>query len=131
MTNREIDLLVAKKVTGCYVRKQHWEDLYALHVPGVIIKADYLSREDAWTGVPHYSTDIAAAWEVVQHLKDRDGSPHYLWLSYQGDSILTKTNSSHWLCAFSSPEKFRAEADTAPMAICLAALKAVGVEIEV
>ena len=122
--NREIDKLIAEKVMGwTYLEKAKLNGHSGTDWTGI---TPTLSRQS----IPTYTTDVAAAWTVIKKLKDRDGHPNYLWLSYQGDAVLTKHNSSHWLCAFASPEQFRAEADTAPMAIALAALAAVGVEIK-
>lgn len=77
-------------------------------------------------GPRHYSTDIAAAWEVVEKLRTLafvsigtangelmpNGLPERLWvctLSCLGDDV-----HSH----------IEGEADTAPLAICRASLKA-------
>lgn len=70
---------------------------------------------------PCYSTDISAAWQVVEKLREtwaielhgREG----VWncLVEEGDEV-----TAHFIAT--------AEADTASLAICLAALKAVGVE---
>jgi hypothetical protein len=75
-------------------------------------------------GFPRYSTDIAAAWEVVEKLTadhefrfqaDYYG-PFVQFIRYAEDK-----NGDH-------PD-YSSSADTAPHAICLAALKAVGVEV--
>lgn len=59
--------------------------------------------------VPHYSTDIAAAWEVVQHLATPDEA---LTMTYgKGD----------WVVAVGSAEVV-ASSKSAPEAICHAAL---------
>ena len=69
-----------------------------------------------------YSTDIAAAWEVVEKLRN-DG--RFLQLDSLG------FDGEQWRCFFAlteiEEEKFPwvGEADTAPLAICRAALKAV------
>lgn len=65
---------------------------------------------------PAYSTDIAAAWQIVEKLKLAVGP---------SDSGLVG-----WWAARNTPSlpmSPLAAADTAPMAICLAALKVVGV----
>ena len=63
-----------------------------------------------------YSTDIAAAWEVVEKLR-QDGH----WMTLEDDDI--------WDCCFTRKVgKIKigfAEADTVPLSICLAALKVV------
>jgi hypothetical protein len=77
-----------------------------------------------WTSpVPEYSTDIKAAWEVVKHMAARG-----LWLTlltpYDAVDNYHATFTPHgkpeWCNALA-----KARADTAPLAICLAALKTV------
>ena len=67
--------------------------------------------------LPHYSTDIAAVWQVLERL--------------QQQGILAELgaiDSRGWFASFTASERFsRMEADTAPLAICLAALCAVEV----
>jgi len=59
----------------------------------------------------HYSTDIAAAWEVVE--KASGEGPHKWSITNEHDTWYVSANGVA-----------EAEADTAPHAICLAALKA-------
>lgn len=70
--------------------------------------------------MPLYSSEIAAAWKIVSELFKDDlvvtigaYSDKHTEVTIEGDDLI-----------------FYAEADTAPLAICLAALKAKGVEIE-
>ena len=75
--------------------------------------------------VPHYSTDIAAAWQVVEKLRT------------EGFDFFIETRGSRSPCSvevfrtgktsseFDTGEIF---ADTVPLAICKAALKARGIE---
>ena len=72
--------------------------------------------------IPSYSTDIAAAWGVVEKL-----------------GMATIENASRtgpwnvgfvWHSSNGNPYWVHAEAPTCSLAICLAALKAVGVEVE-
>ncbi len=78
-----------------------------------------------WRRYRPYSTDIAAAWEVVNHMLDR---------KWHVDLIAGDHMRPLWYCKvftryhWSSPKtnSFTAGADTAPLAICLAALEAVG-----
>ena len=71
---------------------------------------------------PKYSTDIYSAWLVVEKLAGEQG-PY---------SVVMNNNDGDWVVHFWNGDRhdLYANADTAPMAICLAALKAVGVEIE-
>jgi hypothetical protein len=70
----------------------------------------------------HYSTSIAAAWEIVEALRQK-----YCCIKVYSDhayiyecTIVKDPDDDH-----DEPEIFT-QADTAPLAICLAALKAVG-----
>lgn len=117
---RELDALVAEKVMGwtacdaneAYPRWMHGDpgDEFAEAGRG----RGCAPLTTAWR-VPYsrYSTDIAAAWEVVEKVRgDRD-----VWLQWDSETSI-------WGCQFFSGghECF---ADTAPLAICRAALKAV------
>jgi hypothetical protein len=71
--------------------------------------------------LPHYSTDIAAAWTVAEKLMES----HFM-LS------LAVSHESGWGCIVWGPQGARNEIDfagTAPLAICCAALAAVGAEV--
>lgn len=77
--------------------------------------------------VPHYSTDIAAAWMVVEHLINPDG-PHgpQKWsfgMEYSSvvDWVVDFTPRARHPKAREYPA-FQAQAGTAPKAICQAAL---------
>lgn len=64
--------------------------------------------------VPHYSTDIAAAWEVVEKMD------HYMVTVWRPNMKIER-----FQCVLSMDSKVSdAYATTAPMAICLAAKKA-------
>jgi len=67
---------------------------------------------------PLYSTDIAAAWAVLEKLRSL------------GFNVELQGDADGWECLFLDyPEIGRCEGDTAPFIICLAALEAVGVEV--
>lgn len=102
---RELDALVAEKVMGWKSVEHRFEDPFH--------RWDGIAPEHGshrFT-VPDFSTDIAAAWEVVEKLNDlileRDVTAEGTRYNVVIDGIET------W-------------AETAPHAICLAALKAVG-----
>lgn len=102
MTDRELDALVAEKVMGKKWSGARW----------------------GRGALPHYSTDIAAAWQVVEKLQA------------DGFALLLDGNlHEQWTAAFTKGEpdgtgnEFRT-ASTAPMAISLAALATVGVSVE-
>lgn len=113
--SRSIDALVAEHVMG-------WENVQAFPIkkPG----ADwfgYRGKQPAEL-IPSYSTDIKAAWEVVDW-----------FLSYQMQ--FTLDFDDEWyvdlICSTDDGERgIEIYAETAPMAICLAALKSKGIEYE-
>lgn len=70
--------------------------------------------------VPNYSTDIAVAWEVVEKL---NGSGCQLALKPVGGSGI-------WECKNLLPGGKSAQSGNVPLAICRAALKAMGVQHE-
>lgn len=90
---RELDALVAEKVFGVDVG-----DIYY----------DSTMQEITNFSIPHYSTDISAAWEVVEKF---------------GRFDLILNGSGAW-CAEFYGSWDRSFGDSAPHAICLAALKA-------
>lgn len=114
---RELDALVVEKVFGCDVRTSGEVSFCGCagspHGKPVVY--------GALAPLRCYSTDIAAAWEVVERFRDVGisvmqpgerprGNPDRKWVIYIGYD----------------DEQVEETADTAPHAICLAALKAVG-----
>jgi len=101
---RELDRAIAEKVMG---RKVTWD------APDVLLPGP--PDNDA----PNYSTSIDAAWEVVEKLR-----PEF--------DVVLECVTSEFNCHINKPGRVgtpdhnHVRADTAPMAICLAALKAVG-----
>lgn len=98
---RELDALVAEKVMG-------WssEEL----------------DEDVGICVPRYSTDISAAWEVVEKLGEK----------FEQFDLQFGWNTGRFVCGFGSFGTSRFEStptEFAPHAICLAALRAVGYDV--
>lgn len=111
---RELDALVAERVMG-------WMSV-GLRARYGMLAADWrghdpLSRvgPEFECAVPHYSTDIAAAWQVVEKVQ---ASGHRVCLYRQWNG--------QYHCVFGTAfaPNFPGErhADTAPLAICLAAL---------
>ena len=77
------------------------------------------SEEEAWADCPEFSTDIAAAWEVVEKMGNylfacgRNDEGMWEACFFPVNSGIGKLNEAH--------------GDTAPLAISRAALKALGV----
>lgn len=125
---RELDVLIAEKVMGwklyCYEG-----DVYA-HEPGQYGDA---AKNDGWcwegdtypeNRESHQfapSTDIAAAWEVVEKLST-NGWAVKMQIGFDSSRY-------YWDCEVFIEESHYGSAKTAPHAICLAALKAAGVKL--
>jgi hypothetical protein len=111
---RELDALIAARVMG-------WTGVRIDHPGGEEIRMG-TSPEGKGGVVRHYSTDIGAAWAVVEKMRAAGWS--FTLQPYPGattwDVIFGRFGSGAWA---------RDIAD-APYAICLAALRAVGVEVD-
>lgn len=128
----DLDNLVAEKVMGWY-RKDYRETGFAkqLERQGKSLHPDWRPAQEYWYCLENGkderkaslswspSTDIAAAWQVVDRMKDQ----YTFMLSYR------QHDGDYFVC-FDPVNRYEEIADTAPLAICLAALKAVGVEVE-
>lgn len=110
---RDLDALIAEKVMGLRV-----EPCRKIGEPRAI--ANEHGHFERF--IPHYSTDIADAWEVVEKL--------HMQADEEGDVILSINVSKErvgYRCEILCFEAaYVHDADTAPLAICLAALAAVG-----
>lgn len=122
---RELDALVAEKVMGCKPKKRHDGWVCTCDDTDHAVQSD---NHD----IPYlmaYSTDIAAAWEVVEKL--HDGPPPLVVIV--GGYISAGMGNVPWVCEISNGitgpsqyvKKVEAFAETAPLAICLAALRAI------
>lgn len=103
---RGLDQLIAEKVMGHKILVN--QSLYP----------DGLGEQcgSVYGPLGHYSADIAAAWEVVLEMAKR-GHPVEIYAGGSGDG-------SSWTVTFFGGSCGNEYADTAPLAICLAALKA-------
>lgn len=111
--SRELDALVAEKVMGW-----KWED------DRLTIEGHYKDENGEYHSSFFPSTDIAAAWEVVEKFDRYEIVKTELPLP-TGEVWKPHVVLSHW-----KKDSFgTAFGDTVPHAICLAALKAIGVEI--
>jgi len=104
VAGRELDALVAEKVFGYECDPFDYGPTCPVHGKG-----------------KNYSTDIAAAWQVVEKLMPTIGHI-YPAVDLETGELL------HWCAVVETGDTSRqgVTADTAPRAICLAALKAVG-----
>lgn len=98
---RELDALVHERVMGMSEFAQFSREIWA---------------QGDETSLPHYSTDIKAAWDVVIHLQG---------MSF-GVMRLAGLNSYQAMCG---QEHGWIDGESVPHAICLAALKAIGINV--
>jgi hypothetical protein len=114
---RELDALVAEKVMGWLVDHRRMLGAPKPHITDPFV--DHIEL----VPVPRFSTDIAAAWEVVDTIL----TPTAAW----GGHRYFKVNAIQemFTVTFETNYEGRATAKTMPHAICLAALKAVGADI--
>lgn len=125
MTDNEIDAMPAGREMDALVAE------YVMGSPCPPMPVDgpdwgsQASQVEIWhENLPHYSTDIAAAWQVVKKFNNK--------LTIQGPNSIDLNEGfsypDYWEIGFhekSWSNKFRGVAETAPLAICRAALKAV------
>jgi hypothetical protein len=136
---RELDALVAEKVMG-WSRKtgvDGWDDMWP---PGENGNIERRVTAPGFGGLPHYSTDVAAAWKVVEKLHQSrfivrlsisNGQYGWsqrweiaIWRSVHRDSGLVVENCRKIPHEERREVSFKAEADSVLLAICHVALKA-------
>jgi Phage ABA sandwich domain len=105
----ELDVLIAEKVMGCKTRKGPAQWLYCDCPKGYMEPWPH-GNMGSDGSIKDYSSDIAAAWEVVEKYKGW-GSGFHIWTV----NLFTEVK-------FMNTE---VRANTAPLAICRAALKAI------
>lgn len=83
----------------------------------------YLKSDTAFVAVPMYTRTIGAAWDVVEKVDGLwtiDGQHHIGWTASLVESSMREAR-------YQNP--FTASAETAPIAICLCALKSKGIDV--
>ncbi len=108
MDLRKIDSLIAEKVMGWKLEEGDTFDYWVFEKDGR--KGSIIDR--IWKP----TKDIADAWEVVEKIRPL------------GLFKLTESIEGSW---WAEIQEYRVYNESAPLAICLAALKAVGVEVDV
>lgn len=122
--DRELDALIAERVFG-WRRSDETGEL-CWHTPDMIFECGIPNLVNKL--LPHYSTSIEAAWEVVEKLRQHCFRITVYSQPQQGLAVqVVNGGEGPYLSAevYGNIDK----CDTVPHAICLAALKALGVEI--
>ena len=126
---RELDALIAEKVMGLKnIRK---DGGFAHFVEPDYVHGNHPQRNSG-IPIPHYSTDIAAAWEVVEKISPIRIEKHERAVGgfIYRVSIVSEVNNWEGCGRFPAGYNWSIEKETAPHAICLAALRAVGYKEE-
>jgi hypothetical protein len=108
---RELDALVAEKVMGRNGAVEQWRQ--TANGPDMITATT--AAVDGWRPIPNFSSDIAAAWEVLEKLRG---------MLHEEISVASSYDKKFWVVCLEGTQQL-AHAETAAHAICLAALKAV------
>lgn len=121
---RELDALMAEYVMGW-----NWGDtgkgLEGLMPPdkhSTFILTLTFDSSGLWGGMPHYSTNIADAWKVVEKMENTHRFSLHRTVKENGWQVIfwdIETDAHRSLVA-----------ETAPLAICLAALRCKGIDID-
>lgn len=118
VAGRELDERVARDVLGLALR-----DRGMMGLRPAVVGSDGRNAG----ALPRYSADIAAAWRVVEELapSGADGFP-----AGRFTFVLSMDGTAGWYARFSGlvreSEGGSGQAASAPLAVCLAALEAVG-----
>lgn len=114
LTDRELDATVAEKVFGHEIGFQGKE-------PGIVrhkVEGDW----ETWSSLPRFSTDVSAAFLVVEEMRTKQGCAAVLCSPVDRGTKWDVTIGDHDRVAFHG----QASDPSLPRAICLAALRAVG-----
>lgn len=121
---RELDALIAEKVMSQVVHR-NLKGGWSIGEPDYYDSAGELIL---YNSLPPYSTDIAAAWGVVEKLHEMRPGSHFQLLRTRnwslGPGLKHEAYFGFYMGMGDHKEWGKAVADTAPHAICLAALKA-------
>lgn len=123
MNKQEINRLVAEKVMGWEYQDCNGDELL-LPADGDASRLQFVKKPNRHAFVKDYSTDIRDAWLVFErfdffHIERVTGYGEF----YKVTLSVAQEDGTY--------QEIEAIAETAPLAICLAALKSVGVEVEV
>lgn len=135
---REMDALVAEKAMGCAVKFGYRRGDVNLEgtekEPYCYCErrshySDCRGETDRFPNIPNYSTDIAAAWEVLEKafpVVEGQRSGFFAIAFFSDGYKTTFVNEDQEVMSGAYSGKVRlSQAPTAPLAICRAALKAV------
>ena len=127
---------LAGKMKGGRVTDTEIIEALATKVMGWIERPQWRLPADRWytrNDKREWRKEAKSGWNPLENIKDawmvveRMGEVHHLGSKH--GFLLTKRDGELWYCEFERPNWEDVEADNPSRAICLAALKAVGVEV--
>lgn len=132
MTDRELDALVAEKVMGMW--REPWNDepdhWWQRHSDGTSKMHASVKLLGAWTchsnSLPKFSTKLDAAWLVVEEMRRKGWATGI-------EALVVEPGPSYYavVCGRGSSDgAIHVRDESAPRAICIAALRALGVEVQ-
>ena len=133
MSDRELDALVAEKVMGCKPRLSAGGTYYRCGCSDeespeghdAIIKQGAIGIFGAPIRLPYYSTNIAEAWNVIDKIVGGKDS-----VKFELERLTYGPAPGRWwVFLYRDTMRFSGFSDDAPRAICLAALKFVGIDV--
>lgn len=135
MNMRHIDFLIGKHLFGLNIRRNDGNMIFTANREWVPDGDYYYDCEKTGTYIlPSYSTDMSAAWKVVEYMTDMD-NPQRCTFDMRR---ITDWHNPMWGYDVRFGEQHNpthqpervAWVATAPLAICLSALRALGVDLE-
>lgn len=122
VAGRELDVLIAEKVMGwTWYKTGRGARMLCEPHHGQLADGSEPIANLATFSVPLYSSDIAAAWSIVEKMQE-------LGWTFAIELFEDNGNYSAYFKNTQNRDRYVGNADTAPLAICLAALKALGGE---
>lgn len=133
MTGRERDAFVNEHLLGYYWRDYTWYD----GTPKQLLwhndmgepKGDDFGHLPDGRIFPWDMDQPTTDWAIAGEIMDEHPYHFYLTRSNETGNIHAPWSEATWRCRFYAPRQFEVIAETGPMAICLAALRAKGIQI--
>lgn len=122
---RQLDILIIENIyqyiKSEYMDRFHWKKYEGDYASLITEKRDYDTHptqgDPKPQELPFFSTDIAAAWKVVEKMGI-------------DDDIRIEQTSGGFRVWWDGKDALPVHAETAPLAICMASLGALGMEVE-
>lgn len=118
---RKLDALVAEKVMG-WTLNRFWP-VCDLRIDQSKQCEQWFNEEAQYSDLPNYSTNLKAAWEILEIISCH--SLEVYWEEYFG----WRCEISLWDTVIGDMKVTKERGDTAPHAICKAALRLYGVDL--